>query len=218
MGEPPRLKQTPRTAEYSPCVSMVLSGEESLPGEGELGAVKPRPITIEEFWSLPGDGKWQSLVRGEVVEEMPPGGLHGVVALEVSVRLREWSRNGPGGAVGVESGFVLSRDPATVRGPDVFYVRPDHLPDTGVPEAFWNTTPDLAVEIVSPGEKAGDVREKVRDYLAAGTPLVWVVYPRTREVVVHTPDGLARTYEEQSVLKGFEVLSGFRCAVSDLFR
>lgn len=92
------------------------------------------------------------------------------------------------------------------------------MPDTGVPEAFWNVAPDLTVEVVSPGEGAGDVCEKVRDYLAAGTQLVWVVYPRTREVVVHTPDGLARTYEDESVLEGFENLPGFRCAVSDLFR
>ena len=174
-------------------------------------------MTAEEFWSLPGDGKWRSLVRGEVVEEIPPGGLHGVVASEVLVRLHAWSRGGPGGRVGVESGFILSRDPATVRGPDIFYVRPDHVPEVGVPEAFWSMAPDLAVEVVSPSEKAGDVREKVRDYLAAGTPLVWVVYPRTREVVVHTPDGLARTYGEGNVLEGFEGLQGFTCAVAELF-
>lgn len=49
--------------------------------------------------------------------------------------------------------------------------------------------PDVAVEVVSPNETAEDVREKVRDYLTAGTPLVWVIYPRTQEVVAHTPDG-----------------------------
>lgn len=89
-------------------------------------------MTAEEFWSLPGDGKWQSLVRGEVVEEMPPGGLHGVVASEVLVRLHAWSRGGPRGRVGVESGFVLGRNPDTVRGPDVFYVASDRVPDAGV--------------------------------------------------------------------------------------
>ena len=67
-------------------------------------------------------------------------------------------------------------------------------------------------------EKAGDVREKMRDYLAAGTLLARVVYPRTREVVVNTPDGLAKAYDEEGVLEGFEVLPGFRCLVSELFR
>ena len=174
-------------------------------------------MTVEEFWNLPGDGKWQSLVRGEVIEEVRPGALHGVVASRVVVRLNAWATTGPGGIVGVESGFVLSRHPDTVRGPDIYYVAPDHVPDTGVPEAFWSAAPDLAVEVISPSEKVGDVREKVRDYLAAGTSLVWVVYPRTREVMVHTPDGLARTYGEEDVLEGFERLPGFRCAVSELF-
>lgn len=175
-------------------------------------------MTAKDFWNLPGSGKLRSLVRGEVVEEMPPGGLHGTVAAKMSARLLAWSDDGPRGSVGVVSGFVLDQNPDTVRGPDVFYVRPEHVPDTGIPEAFWNTAPDLAVEVVSPWEKAGDVREKVRDYLAAGTPLVWVVYPRTREVVVHTPDGLAKTCDEHGVLEEFEVLPGFRCPVSDLFR
>lgn len=175
-------------------------------------------MTVEEFWRLPENGTRRALVRGEVVEELPPGGLHGVVASEIVVRLHAWAGSGPRGRVGVESGFFLERDPDTVRGPDVFYVGPDRVPDEGIPEAFWHTTPDLAVEVVSPSETAGDVREKVRDYLASGPPLVWVVYPGTKEVVVHTPDGLARTYGEGSMLEGFESLPGFACAVVELFR
>jgi Uma2 family endonuclease len=184
-----------------------------------LGTVRSKPITAEEFWNSPDDGKRRSLVRGEVVEEVRPGALHGVVVLRLGSRLERWSESGPGGgAVGVESGFFLERDPDTVRGPDVFYVAPGRVPDTGIPEAFWNVAPDLAVEVVSPSENAGDVREKVRDYLTAGTPLVWVVYPRTREVVVHTPDGLARAYGEDGALEGFEALPGFACTVAEFFR
>lgn len=174
-------------------------------------------MTAEEFWHLPENGTRRALVRGKVVEEMPPGGRHGTVASEIVVRLHAWAASGSRGRVGVESGFVLDRDPDVVRGPDVFYVAPEHVPNEGVPEAFWNVTPDLAVEVVSSSETAGDVREKVRDYLVAGTPLVWVVYPRTREVVVHTPDGLARTYGADATLEGFEILPGFRCDVADLF-
>ncbi len=182
-----------------------------------MGAVSPKPLTAEEFWLLPGDARRRELVRGEVVETMPPGGLQGIVASELNARLHTWARGGPGGRVGVESGFLLSRNPDTVRGPDVLYVGPDRVPDAGVPEAFWSVAPHLAVEVVSPGEGAEEVREKVRDYLGAGTGLVWVVYPRTREVVVHTPDGLSRAYGEGDTLEGFDVLPGFVCPVADLF-
>lgn len=159
----------------------------------------------------------RSLVRGEVIENMPPGGKHGRIALEIGARLREWARSEPGGYVGVESGFVLHRDPDTVRGPDISYVRATRIPETGVPEAFWELAPDLVVEVVSPGESAEEVREKVRDYLGAGTPLVWIVYPRSREIIVHTSDGLARTHSGSEVLERFDVLPGFRCLVAELF-
>ena len=182
-----------------------------------MGAVRPKPLTAEEFWLLPGDGKFRELVRGEVVETVPPGGIHGAVALRLGARLEAWARGGPGGYTGVESGFFLSRNPDTVRGPDVSYVRAERIPETGLPEAFWDIAPDLAVEVVSPGESAEEVREKVRDYLAAGTGLVWVVYPRTREVVVHTPDGLSRAHGEGAALEGFDVLPGFVCPVAELF-
>jgi Uma2 family endonuclease len=121
------------------------------------------------------------------------------------------------GCVGVESGFILGRNPDTVRSPDVFYVRAERIPTTGIPEGFWEVPPDLAVEVVSPSESAADVRDKVRDYLSAGTQLVWIIYPRSREVMVHTPDGLAKTYSEGDELAGFEVLPNFTCVVASLF-
>lgn len=75
----------------------------------------------------------------------------------------------------------------------------------------------VGVEVVSPGETATDVRENVRDLLAAGTSLVWVIYPRSREVIVHHPDGTAKAYRDTMVLASPEVLPGFSCTVAALF-
>lgn len=174
-------------------------------------------MTADEFWQSPVNTKHSELVRGEVVESMPPGGQHGVIAGAIAMLLRLWSQGSKGGYVAVKAGYILGHDPDTVRGPDVSYVREDRLPPGGVPEAFWPLAPDLAVEVVSPSETAGEVREKVRDFLTAGTPLVWVVYPRTHEVVAHTADGLARTYSEDDVLEHLDVLPGFSCEVAELF-
>ena len=174
-------------------------------------------LTASAYWSLPENGLQRALVRGEVYETMPPGGRHGLVAAILSMLLRLWAKNGPHGCVGVESGFLLTRNPDTVRGPDVFYIRADRIPSTGIPEGFWMIHPDVAVEVVSPNETAEDVREKVRDYLTAGTPLVWVIYPRTQEVVAHTPDGLARTYSRDEILDAPTILPDFTCAVNTLF-
>lgn len=182
-----------------------------------MSAIAQHLFTAEELWKLPVTDMRRELVRGEVVEVMPPGGRHGAIAVVLAMLLRLWTQKSTGGYVGVEAGYILSRNPDTVRGPDVSYIRADRLPASGTPEGFWTLAPDLAVEIVSPSETADEVREKVRDFLSAGTPLVWTIYPRTQEVVVHTADGIARTYSDDDVLEYPEVLPGFSCKVADLF-
>lgn len=174
-------------------------------------------LTAEDFWLLPDHGGHRSLVRGEVIETMPTSVEHAFVASAFVEYLRHWAREMGTGKVGQEAGFILARDPDVVRAPDIFFIRKDRLPPNKFPQAFWDQAPDLVVEVVSPSESAEDVREKVRDYLAAGTSLVWVAYARTREVVAHTPDGLARTYREGDLLTAPDVLPGFSCKVSDLF-
>lgn len=182
-----------------------------------MSAVTPQLLTAEEFWALPDTGRPRALVRGEVVETMPPGGVHGVIAIILGGLLRAWAKAGGRGVVGAESGFILGRVPDVVRGPDISFVRTERVPATGVPEAFWEQAPELAVEIVSPSETAEEVREKVRDFLAAGTPLVWVVYPRTREVLVHRPGGAIQVLGENDTLEDAAVLPGFACRVGELF-
>jgi Uma2 family endonuclease len=86
-----------------------------------------------------------------------------------------------------------------------------------VPEAFWDQAPDLAVAIVSPSETADEVREKVRDFLAAGTPLVWVISPRTREVLIHRPGGVIQALGVADTLEDAAVLPGFQCHVEEIF-
>jgi Uma2 family endonuclease len=103
-----------------------------------------------------------------------------------------------------------------VRAADVGYVAKERIPQSGIPETFWNLAPDLAVEVVSPNETADEVQDRVRDYLTAGTPLVWVVYPGLAQVMVYTPDGLARVLQEQDRLEYLQ-LPGFSCPVAELF-
>jgi Uma2 family endonuclease len=175
-----------------------------------------RLITAEEFFAMPSSRR-QELVRGEVVDVMPPGRKHGKLALKIGKRIDNWIEQGGGGEAGVESGFIIARDPDLVRSPDISYVRAERLPEGEVSEGFWRIPPDLAVEIVSPGDTADEVREKVREYLDAGTAAVWVVYPRSREVIVHTPDGLARAFGPEATLVSPDLLPGFSCPVQELF-
>lgn len=178
-------------------------------------SVATRLLTAEEFFALPGS-RHQELVQGEIVEVMPPGRKHGKLAFRIGKLLDRWADQGHDGEIGVEAGFILGRNPDFVRSPDVYYVRAERLPAGDVADGFWMITPDLAVEVVSPDDTAEKVRAKEREYLAAGTAAVWVVYPSTREVIVHTPDGLARTYGPDTTLES-PALPGFSCAVNDIF-
>lgn len=180
-------------------------------------AVAKKLLTAEEFWLLPeGEGK-RELVRGEVAEWMPVGGLHGEVVRRMLMRLGLWAEQGQYGYVATEVGYIVRRNPDGVRAADVSFVRREHIPESGVPEGFWSLAPDLAVEVVSPSETADEIWEKVSDYLAAGTPLVWVIYPRSKQAVAYTPDGIGRTLHAEDSLEDASVLPGFSCKLADLF-
>ncbi len=194
-----------------------------------MSSIAQRLLTAEEYWQSPLNTKHSELVRGQVVEKhselvrgevvatTPPGKEHGTVALKIGFLLLAWAEQGRRGQVGVESGFILSRELDSVRGPDVYYVSAEKAQSDDKSSAFWTIAPDLTIEVVSPSDTEYQNRDKVRAFLNAGTPLVWVVYPCAREVVVLTPDGLARTYGENDVLEHQEVLPGFSCKVAELF-
>ena len=176
-------------------------------------------LTAEELWALPEvPGKRFELVRGELVEAPGAGGVHGVL-VKVFLRLLDpfVLTHGLGEVFADGVGYIIARAPDVVRIPDVSFIARGRLPAGGVPEGFIPGAPDLAVEIVSPGDRAEEVYGKVREYLGAGTRLVWVVWPRHRAVTAYTPDGQARELAEDGELDGGDVLPGFRVRVAELF-
>lgn len=175
------------------------------------------PMTVEQFWKLCGDGRGRELVAGEVVEVAPGSVEHGRVALTAAFPLQVFLREHPIGEIlGNDTGFLLSRNPDIVRGPDIAFVRRERL--ANLPrEGFFPGAPDLAVEVVSPNDLAQEVERKVQDYLTAGAALVWVLYPETRHVMVYRPGGEARVLSRKDALEGADVLPGFTCKVEELF-
>ena len=147
----------------------------------------------------------------------PPGAQHGQYQGGLYMALGTHARSGRLGLVQTEVGFTLSRDPDTVRAPDIAFVRRDRIPPTGVPVAYWELAPDLAVEVISPSESAEDIREKIHEYLAAGTSLVWIIYPRRRGVEVWRADGSRVELPATATLSGEDVVPGFELPVAEIF-
>lgn len=175
-----------------------------------------RHLSIEEFERLPDDELRKELVRGQVVCEPPAGFEHGRLAARIAALLHTHARAGRlGEVVTAETGFVLFVDPPTVRAPDVAFVTEERLPAD--PEKFARLAPDLAVEIVSPSNTVPDILAKVKDYLEAGTRLVWIVEPRSRSVTVYRSHDDIRLLTEADEIDGGAVLPGFRLPVAELF-
>jgi Uma2 family endonuclease len=176
-----------------------------------------RLVTAEELWAMPNNAR-RELVRGEVRTMSPAGFEHGAVIVSVSVALAVHVKAHRLGVVlGAGTGFVLARNPDVVRGADVAFVQASRIPAAGLPVKFWEGAPDLAVEVVSPGDTVDEVEEKVADYLEAGARMVWVVNPRRKTVTVHRPGAQPFVFRVGDVLEGDDVVPGFRMGVADVF-
>lgn len=174
--------------------------------------------TASELYEMPDDGFRYELVKGELRKMSPSGSEHAVIIGRITVRLGLYvEANGLGLYFGAEGGFKISSDPDTVRAPDLAFVRRERVPEAGVPKNFWPGAPDLAVEVISPGDTYNEVNEKVKDWLDAGTRAVWIVNPRQRVVSVYRSMKDVTFLSEEDELDGGAVVPGFRCKVSEIF-
>ncbi len=121
-----------------------------------------------------------------------------------------------GWVFGAEGGFQIGRDPDTVRAPDVAFVSAARMPAT-IPAGFFPGPPDLAVEVLSPHDRASEVLAKVSDWLEAGCPLVWVVDPENRSVTVYGQQKETHILHLPDVLNGGDVLPGLQVELAKIF-
>jgi Uma2 family endonuclease len=182
-------------------------------------STQTRLITADEFLEWPDEpGLRQELIRGEVVSMSLPGGRHGKVALKIGRLLgNHVEARQLGDCYAAETGFIVERDPDTVRGADASFVRTERLAAITKPEKHIPFAPDLAVEVISPNDTEDEVEEKVQMWLKAGSLLVWVVDPESHTVMVYRLGAEPVTLGEDQELDGGDVIPGFHCRVSDFF-
>ena len=176
-------------------------------------------LTAQDLWCLGEGDVRRELVDGEVIEMAPVGGKHGQIVSRVDRLLRAHvERHGGGEVVVGDVGFVLAlpTDPERVRAPDVAFISTQRLPEGKLPDTFVPGAPDLAVEVLSPSDNPVDAQQKVRDYLDAGSRLVWVFAPKAKTVTVYRADGSARLLREREMLEGEDVLPGLAISLADV--
>ena len=150
---------------------------------------------------------------------MSPAGFdHGRFASKIVAALENHvARRKSGVVTTAETGFQIAHDPDTVRAPDVAYVRSERIPVGGV-KGFFPGAPDLAVEVVSPSDRASEVAAKVLEWLSAGCQAVWVVDPENRTVTVHRSRSDITVLTAADTLDGGDLLPAFSMPVAEAFK
>ena len=176
-----------------------------------------RPVTGDELLRMPGLNPCE-LVAGRVVRMTPTNPTHGRIEVNVAAALKQFVRTQNLGVVMAgEVGVFTSRNPDTVRAPDVLFLSHERDAHRRRQQGFLDVAPELTVEILSPTDRPDQVRRKLGEYFAAGVRLVWVIDPATRTVQVHHGRGEPLSLAPGAVLTGEDVLPGFELPVDDIF-
>ncbi len=171
-------------------------------------------ISVEELLAMPNAEEYE-LSRGELVHVNPNNPTHGRLAAEIAAAMISYVRPRRLGTTMVEAGFVLARNPDTMRGPDVSFLRAARA--AGLPSrGFIEGPPDLAVEVVSPDNTRRYLLSKAGEYIAAGTSLVWIIDPYEQSAVVITAAGRSEL-GRRGILDGADVIPGFQLRLDGLF-
>jgi Uma2 family endonuclease len=181
-------------------------------------ATTARLSTPEDLLTLPEYGRYE-LLDGRLVERHT-GARASYVATQALGLIGSFvQRHRLGLVFHAACGYqIFAEAPNRVRFAAGSFIRRGRLPDDLPPPGHCCLTPDLVIEAVSPNDTASALEEKISQWLAAGVPLAWVLYPETRHIQVHRADGTVTKLQEGGHLLGEEVLPGFQCDVAAVFR
>jgi len=171
-------------------------------------------MTVEEFENLPDSPYRHELINGELLTMPPPQTQHGRIVANLVFLLLQHARPNRLGDVLGESGYHLEHNPDTVLAPDVSFVSAARVDWTD--EHYYDGPPDLAIEVLSPGDRKGYVERKLAIYLETGTRSVWLVDPRRRTVELISSLNNRRMLHEDDELVD-DTVPGFRVKVSEIF-
>jgi Uma2 family endonuclease len=175
-------------------------------------------MTAEELLRLPRGQFRYELINGELKKMSPTGHEHGRITINLTLPLAQYVKANRLGAIyAAETGFRLASNPDTVLAPDIAFICQQRVDSVGATKGFWPGAPDLAVEVLSPDDRAAQVTKKVSDWLTGGARQVWVVSPELRSISVYRSETDVTTLSEKDILKAEDLLPGFGLAVGEIF-
>jgi Uma2 family endonuclease len=169
--------------------------------------------------ALPDDECRYEIVNGELVVMGNSGALHGYISIVLSSALFAIVSPQKLGVL-FDSSTAFKMKNGNKRSPDIsFFAKERFQGIADLPIGYLEGAPDLAVEILSPGNTVEEISTKLVEYFENGTRLVWVINPIQHYVLVYRsaqePD---RLLKRGDFLDGEGVINGFSFAVDQLFQ
>ena len=184
-------------------------------------ATQPEPTvwTDAAFMALPDDGNRYEVVNGELVEMGNSGAKHGNVCSTLMILLGGYVRLQRLGAM-FDSSTAFKMQNGNKSSPDISFVAKERLQGLSeLPDGFLEGAPDLAVEVLSPGNTVEEIHDKLVEYFENGTRLAWVIHPKENYLLVYRsaqePDRLLKSSD---CLEGEEIVPGFSLPIAELFQ
>jgi len=185
----------------------------------EMVTLEKKVWTDEAFMALPDDGHRYEIVNGELIDMGNSGALHGYVCSLLLAALMSYILPKKLGVI-LDSSTAFKMKNGNKRSPDISFFAKERLQGlTELPSGFLEGAPDLAVEVLSPGNTIEEIDDKIAEYFENGARLVWVISPTQHYVLVYRsaqePDRLLKSADS---LDGEDVIPGFTLPVADLFQ
>lgn len=172
--------------------------------------------TAQDLWEIGDDGRNLILIAGEFFEVAPPNGAHGRMTSNLALLLGNFVvQNALGQTYIGDTGFLLERNPETVLAPDLSFIARERIPEND--DAYLEVPPDIAIEVVSASNRAGEIERRVAIYLAAGVRQVWIVYPTRRQVAIYKPEDDLQVFTDAQVINCSPELHGLVVPVAQIF-
>ncbi|XHX76417.1 MAG: Uma2 family endonuclease [Stenomitos frigidus ULC029] len=180
-------------------------------------ATEKKTWTDEEFMALSSNGHRYELIDGELADMGNSGMEHGGIGSFLGGLLAIHVRQRKLGAV-CDSSTAFTLNNGNKRSPDVSFVAKERLKGLKrPPRGFFQGSPDLAVEILSPNNTVEEIHDKIVEYFENATQLVWVIHPDEKYVLVYHSPEPDRFLRAQDVLDGEAIVPDFAIAVAELF-
>ena len=156
-------------------------------------------LTVEEFFELPESDRNYELIDGRAIPKMSPKFFHSRIQKTLLLILENWAKNK--GRIEPEWAIRLERNGADwVPIPDLSYTSYNRLSADWFFDEACPVAPELAIEIISPGQTFGDLTQKATDYLQAGVAIVWLIDTKAQTITVFYPDTLPHTFRGTSTI------------------